>query len=114
MLAITRAANLIFLWLLLFYAMRLGHTIGGPWTGRWSVMLLGFEPNFLAHASLATTDMSLAACLLIFVYYFREGRSATGAGVWRCRGCCSHYRCSPRRAASCSARWRWCWSNSSD
>jgi hypothetical protein len=74
MLAITRAANLIFLWLLLFYAIRLGHAIGGPSTGRWSAMLLGFEPNFLAHTSLATTDLSLAACLLIFVYYFREGR----------------------------------------
>jgi hypothetical protein len=81
MLAITRAANLIFLWLFLFYAMRLGHAIGGPWTGWWSVMLLGFEPNFLAHTSLATTDMSLAACLLIFVYYFREGRTAD----WRRR-----------------------------
>ncbi len=75
MLAITRAANLAFFWLFLVYAMRLGHAVGGRWTGRWSVMLLGFEPNFLAHASLATTDMSLAACLLIFVYYFREGRT---------------------------------------
>jgi hypothetical protein len=74
MLAITRAANLIFLWVLLFYAMRLGHAIGGPWTGRWSAMLLGFEPNFLAHTSLATTDLGLAACLLVFVYYFRDGR----------------------------------------
>ena len=81
MLAITRAANLIFLWLLLFYAMRLGHAIGGPWTGRWSAMLLGLEPNFLAHTSLATTDLSLAACLLIFVYYFRNGRDRD----WRWR-----------------------------
>ena len=74
MLAIARAANLLFFWLLLFYAMRLGNAIGGPWTGRWSAMLLGLDPNFLAHTSLATTDVSLAACLLMFVYYFRDGR----------------------------------------
>ena len=87
MLAITRGANLVFLWLLLFYAMRLGHAIGGAWAGRWSVMLLGFEPNFLAHTSLATTDLSLAACLTIFVYYFREGpRARLAHGAWRIPG----------------------------
>jgi hypothetical protein len=82
MLVIARSTNLIFWWLLLFYAMRLGHALGGPWAGRWSLLLLGLEPNFLAHASLATTDLSLAACLAVFVYHFRESRSAPD---WRRR-----------------------------
>ena len=74
MLAIARGTNLLFWWLLLFYVMRLGRAIGGAWAGRLSVMLIGFEPNFLAHASLATTDLSLAGCLVMFVYHFRASR----------------------------------------
>lgn len=74
MLTVARSVTLVFWWLLLFYTMRLGHAIAGAWAGRLSVMLLGFDPNFLAHASVATTDLGLAACLVMFAYYFRAGR----------------------------------------
>ena len=75
-----RAANLVFWWLLLFYGWRLGHLLGGVWGARLSVALLACEPNLLAHACLATTDIAISACLLAFVYHFHVGR---GRGWWR-------------------------------
>jgi hypothetical protein len=71
-----RAASLIFLWLLLAYGWKLGRLIAGPWGGRLAVALLAFEPSILAHASLATTDIAITACLLALVYHFRAGREA--------------------------------------
>lgn len=71
-----RAATLVFWWLLLFYAMRAGRGIAGPWAGRLAVAFLACEPNLLAHASLATTDLAVSACLLGLVYHFRSGREA--------------------------------------
>ena len=50
-----RAMTLGWLWLLVFSAWRLGSTAGGPWAGRLASGLIAADPNFLAHASLATT-----------------------------------------------------------
>ena len=81
MLPWARAGTLVFWWLLLVYAMKAGRELGGAWGGRLAVALLACEPSFLAHATLATTDIAITACLLAFVYHFR-----TGAGQpWRWR-----------------------------
>ena len=37
-------------------------TFGGPWAGRFAVVLLATEPNFLGHASLALTDIAVTRC----------------------------------------------------
>jgi hypothetical protein len=74
MITIARAVTLVFWWLLLAYTLLLGHALGGPWAGRLAVLLVALEPSLLAHAALATTDVALAACLLVFVYHFRAGR----------------------------------------
>jgi hypothetical protein len=76
-----RAGTLVFWWLLLLYARAAGRQLAGPWGGRLAVALLACEPSFLAHASLATTDIAVSACLLAFVYHFRMGRNC-GWG-WR-------------------------------
>jgi hypothetical protein len=71
-----RAGTLLFWWLLLFYAKRAGESLAGAWGGRLAVALLAVEPVFLAHASLATTDVAVAACLLALTYHFAAGRAA--------------------------------------
>jgi hypothetical protein len=73
-----RACTLVFWWLLLVYARLAGRSLAGPWGGRLAVALLACEPSLLAHASLATTDLAITACVLAFVYHFRAGR----AGGW--------------------------------
>jgi hypothetical protein len=73
LLPLARAMNLVFWWLLLVYAMRLGKTFGGPWAGRLAVALVVCDPNLLAHASLATTDIAIVACVLMLVYHFWHG-----------------------------------------
>src|SRR5207237_6425247 len=83
-----RLGTLVFWWLLLFYGRKAGRSLAGPWGGRIAVALLACEPSLLAHASLATTDISVSACLLALVYHFRAGREAGGlrrgrwAAVW--------------------------------
>ncbi|QDU22674.1 hypothetical protein [Urbifossiella limnaea] len=74
-----RAANLPFWWLLLLYAMRLGRTWGGVWGGRIAVGLVGFDPNLLGHAALATTDIPIVAMMLALVYHAHQG---AGRGWW--------------------------------
>jgi hypothetical protein len=69
-----RAGTLVFWWLLLFYGWRTGRDIAGPWGGRVSVAFLAIEPSMLAHASLASTDIAVSACLLAFVYHYRASR----------------------------------------
>ncbi|HLN27016.1 MAG TPA: hypothetical protein VK395_04690 [Gemmataceae bacterium] len=71
-----RAGTLVFWWLLLAYGRLGGRQIAGPWGGRLAVALLACEPSLLAHASLATTDLAITACLLAMVYHFRTGRDA--------------------------------------
>ncbi|HWG42869.1 MAG TPA: glycosyltransferase family 39 protein [Gemmataceae bacterium] len=75
-----RASSLIFWWLLLIYGWLTGRELAGPWGGRVAVTLLACEPTLLAHATLATTDMALSACLLALTYHFHRGR---GAGWFR-------------------------------
>ncbi len=70
MLRVARMANLLFWWLLLFMVWRLGW----QWGGRGAVAFVACEPNLLAHAGLATTDIALAACLLLFLDSFWRGR----------------------------------------
>jgi hypothetical protein len=76
-----RASALLFWWVLLFYVWRSARSLGGTWAGRLAVAVLACEPNFLAHASLALTDICVTACLLMFVYHFRAGREARW--LWR-------------------------------
>jgi hypothetical protein len=82
LLPLARASTLAFWLLLLWYARRAGRMLAGPWAGRVAVAFLACEPSFLAHASLATTDIAISACLLAFVVHFREGRDNPR---WLCR-----------------------------
>src|SRR5262245_15879979 len=75
-----RAGTLVFWWLLLLYVFLAGRQLAGPWGGRLAVAFLAAEPSFLAHASLATTDIAVTACLVALVYHYRLGRDA---GWWR-------------------------------
>src|SRR5262245_23175187 len=76
-LTIARGMTLPFWWLLLVYGWRAGRMIAGSWGGNLAVAILACEPNLLAHASLATTDIALTACLLAFLVEYRLGRDAT-------------------------------------
>lgn len=69
-----RAATLVFWWTLLIYAWRAGRALAGPWGGRLAVALIACEPVFLAHATLATSDIAVTACLLAFLFEFRAHR----------------------------------------
>lgn len=80
-LPVARATNLVFFWMLLMYGWRIARQIGGDWGGRLAVAGLCCEPNMLAHAGLATTDVAVAACLLAFCHHFQVGRKAS----WRRR-----------------------------
>ncbi len=76
-----RAGNLVFWWLLLYFSWRLARRFGGDWAGRLTVPLIACDPNFLAHAALATTDIAVSACVLAFTHVFLSGRE----GNWRQR-----------------------------
>jgi hypothetical protein len=71
-----RGGTLLFWWLLLVHAWLVGRQIAGPWGGGLIVALLACEPNLLGHACLGTTDIPLTACLLAFVYHYRNGRES--------------------------------------
>lgn len=76
-----RHGNLVFWWLLLYFAMQAGRDLGGAWAGRIAVAALSCEPNLLAHAALATTDIAITAAMMGFLVAYRRGRS----GEWRQR-----------------------------
>jgi len=78
---IARLGTLPFWWLLLLYGWLAGRQMAGVWGGRLAVAFLACEPNLLAHASLATTDVAVTACLVALLYHFRAGRT----GPWRRR-----------------------------
>ena len=80
-LSVARISNLPFWWLLLIYGWLAGRQIAGAWGGRLAIALLACEPNLIAHASLATTDIAVSGCLLALLYHFRIGRG----GPWWCR-----------------------------
>lgn len=69
-----RMGTLVFWWTLLIYAWRAGRVLAGPWAGRLAVAILACEPVFLAHAGLATSDVAVTACLLVFFFEFRAHR----------------------------------------
>ncbi|HEV3004544.1 MAG TPA: hypothetical protein VGX78_08780, partial [Pirellulales bacterium] len=76
-LPVARAGTLAFWWLLLGYGWLAARQLAGPWGARLAVAWLSAEPNLLAHASLATTDLAISACLLALVYHWRLGRDRT-------------------------------------
>ncbi|MBA4188002.1 MAG: hypothetical protein C0467_08280 [Planctomycetaceae bacterium] len=80
LLGAARGTNLFWFWLLIFAAMRLGRATAGPWAGRIAAALIAADPNFLAHASLATTDIAVTAALVGFTWAVSVGR---GGGWWR-------------------------------
>ena len=80
MLRLARPVTLLFWLVLLAFTMRLGRMLGGVWGGRLAVLLVAIEPNFLAHASLATTDIALAACFVAFLVLLLDGRHGP---AWR-------------------------------
>jgi len=73
-LPVARVAMLVFWWLLLVYGWRMGQALAGRWGARLAVALLASEPVLLGHASLATADVALSACLLALAYHHRSGR----------------------------------------
>jgi hypothetical protein len=85
-LSLARPATLLFWWMLLVYGYVAGRRVGGPWGGRLAVALLACEPTLLAHASLATTDVAITACLLAFAVHFHANRDA---GWFRRVGSCA-------------------------
>jgi hypothetical protein len=77
-----RAMNLLFWWAQLTYGMLLARTFGGPWAGRFAVVLLATEPSLLGHACLATTDISVSAMILIFAYHYYHGLGGSRFRRW--------------------------------
>ena len=83
-----RTSALVFWWLLLVYGGLAGRSLAGPLGGRLAAAWLACEPNLLAHASLATTDIAIGACLLGLVYHFGRNRDTAWwrrvgvPGVW--------------------------------
>jgi hypothetical protein len=75
-----RSTTLVFWWLLLIFAMRIGRDLAGPWGGRLAVTFLACDPNLLAHAALATTDIAAAALFLAVAWSFARGRTEP---AWR-------------------------------
>ena len=69
-----RAMTLLFWWTLLIYAWRAGRQLAGLWGGGLAATLLACEPIFLAHASLATSDVAVTACLLALFVEFQASR----------------------------------------
>jgi hypothetical protein len=73
-LPVARMTTACFWWLLLAAAYQLAALYGGTLGGRLAVALVACEPILLGHASLATTDIPLAACLVQLVAVYRRHR----------------------------------------
>ena len=76
-----RLGTLLFAWILIVYGWLLGRHLAGTWGGRLAAVLLATEPSILAHATLATTDVAVAAGIVALVYHFCRGRG--GTWPWR-------------------------------
>lgn len=76
LLPVARLGTLPFWWLLLLYGHRIARSLAGPRGGALAVVLLACEPTLLGHASLATTDVAVTACLLALLWHFHSGRDA--------------------------------------
>src|SRR5687768_9686936 len=77
-----RLMSLPFWWALLAYGTLLARAFGGPWAGRFAVVLLATEPSLLGHAGLAMTDICLTAFVLAFAYHYHRGRDAGPVRRW--------------------------------
>ncbi len=82
LLAVGRATNLFFWWLLLAYGFRVANLFGGPWAGRLAVAFLATEPSLLGHACLATTDIAITALMLVFTFHYQVGRTGGRFRRW--------------------------------
>lgn len=69
-LALARSGNLVFLPVLLFYSYRWAAALYGETAGRVAATLVTFSPSVLAHASVATVDFAVTACLVMAGYYW--------------------------------------------
>ena len=69
-------ATSFFWWVLLTYGSLAGREHRRSLGRAVAVALLACEPNLLAHATLATTNVAVTACLLALVYHFRTGRQS--------------------------------------
>jgi hypothetical protein len=78
LLPVARLVVLPFWWVLLVYGWRAGRQMAGPWGGRLAAAFLACEPNLLAHAALATTDVAVTAALVVLLFHFQAGRD----GPW--------------------------------
>ncbi|MFI5268397.1 MAG: ArnT family glycosyltransferase [Chloroflexota bacterium] len=87
-LPIARLGTLFFWWGLLLYGWLAARKLAGPWGGRLAVAWLACEPNLLAHAGLATTDIAISACLLALAYHFSAGREGNWGRRVALPGCC--------------------------
>ncbi|MCX7701994.1 MAG: glycosyltransferase family 39 protein, partial [Gemmataceae bacterium] len=74
LLKIARLPTLAFWWLLILFGWRIARDAGGPMVGWIAAVFLCLEPNLLAHAGLATTDVAFTACLLLFAHLYARGR----------------------------------------
>ena len=72
-----RAATLLFWGLLLYHVWLAASALAGRWAGALAVATLACEPVLAAHASLATTDVAVTACLLALLYHFRASRDGS-------------------------------------
>ncbi|MCC6417626.1 MAG: hypothetical protein IT429_05195 [Gemmataceae bacterium] len=73
-LPVARVGTLVFWWVLLASGCWLARRWGGPTAAALAVAFLAAEPILLGHASLVTTDLALAACLLLSLAVFEAGR----------------------------------------
>lgn len=78
----SRAMNLVFWWVLLAYSMLVVRQFGGPWAGRFALVLIATEPSLLGSACLATTDISVVGLVLAFAYHYERGRDGGRWGRW--------------------------------
>lgn len=76
-----RSITLLFWGMLLLYGLLIGRALAGPWGGRLAMLLLASEPSLLAHAGLATTDISITAFLMALGYHFSVARTSS----WKLR-----------------------------
>ena len=76
LLPVARLAALPFWWLLIASAALWGRALGGEWGMVFAAGFTAFEPNLLAHAALATTDVAACGTLLFAAYAFSAGRDA--------------------------------------
>lgn len=72
-----RAGNLVFWNLLLIHGWLLGRWLGGPWVGRLSLAFLATDPSLLGHATVATTDLSVAALGMTLTFHTLAGWHAS-------------------------------------